>query len=89
MIDFANLQPLPLRRQKEACDRERLAEAAHRKKCAKHKGRNHWRNWERRKMALAKIAEGKIAGAKWLAARRRHVDQVRAYWEGLRSDHPH
>jgi len=88
MIDFENLQPLPLRPQKDARDRERLAEAAHRKKCAKHKGRNHWRNWERRQMALAKIAEGKAKTAKWLADRRRHVDQVRAFWEGLRADHP-
>ena len=35
-------------------DRETLAEIAYRKKCAKHKGRNHWLNWERRQMAKAK-----------------------------------
>jgi hypothetical protein len=88
MIDWKNLQPLPLSRQKDALDRERLAEIAHRKRCAKHRGRNHWRNWERRKMAAEqrKIATDKLAKSK--AQHKRHVDLVRDYWAGLIDCHP-
>ena len=75
-------------RRRDPLDRERLADASHRKKCAKHKGRNHWRNWERRQMAAEKraAAEAKTAIRQrvWTA----YVEQVRAYWSGDRSDLP-
>lgn len=87
-FDLATLQPIPTRRQRDARDRERLAEAAHRKHCAKHKGRNHWRNWERRMMERAQAAEATIKNAMKDAAKFRHVAQVRAYWSGAREDHP-
>lgn len=81
-------EPLPLRRQKDRFDRERLAEAALKKKCAKHKGRNHWRNWERRKMAREKAEAKAPVIAKAVAAARRYHAEVRSYWRGLRADHP-
>lgn len=87
-IDLANMEVLPSRRQRDKMDRERLADAAHRKACAKHKGRNHWRNWERRMMALAAAAERRIKAARSDAARKRYGEQVRAYWADLRAKHP-
>lgn len=69
-------------------DRETLAEAAHRKKCAKHKGRNHWRNWERRLMLKEKReAQAKITERK-LSAYFDYRKQVRKYWQGSRPDMP-
>lgn len=81
-------EPLPLRRQKDTQDRERLAEAAHRKRCAKHKGRNHWRNWERRKMLEEKKKKAKIAKGVIDAARSRYLKASRAYWSGESDSHP-
>lgn len=88
MIDWKNLEPLPVKRQRDARDRERLAEVAHRKRAAKHKGRNHWANWERRQMLAAKKAEGKKRGDKRHAIFRAYVVGVREYWGGLRPDCP-
>lgn len=88
MIDWKNLEPLPLKRQRDTRDRERLAENAHRKRAAKHKGRNHWANWERRQMLAAKKAEGKKHGEKRQQVFRAYAAAVREYWRGLRTDHP-
>lgn len=88
MIDLSALEPLPLRRQRDKMDRERLADIAHRKKRAKHKGRNHWRNWERRKMlAQAKAERGAKLDAK-KPAMARYSDEVRRFWRGERGDMP-
>ena len=87
-IDFAALEPLPLRRQRDKLDRERLAQSAHLAKCAKHKGLNHWRNWERRKM----LAKAKTDGLAKIEAKKpaltRYADEVRRYWRGDRPDMP-
>ena len=69
-------------------DREALAEVTHRKRCAKHKGRNHWRNWERRLMAKEKREAADKSHQIKMAKINRHVEQVRAYWMGLRDDLP-
>jgi hypothetical protein len=87
MIDWNNLSELP-RKIRDPHDRERLAQAALAKKAAKHKGRNHWRNWERRKMALDAKRAAAARNDKKLAKVRAHKDQVRAYWSGLRDEHP-
>ena len=88
MIDWKNLEPLPLRRQRDAAERERLADAARRAKCAKHKGRNHWANWARRKMIAdaKKEARAKLEAKK--PALKRYSAEVRNYWRGLRDDMP-
>lgn len=86
-LDFLAKQLIGPRRC-DPMDRERLAEIAHRKRCAKHKGRNHWRNWERRRMAREKAADGKAKADRSRHARERYIDEVRAFWLGLRPDHP-
>ena len=68
-------------------DRERLAENSLRRKAAKHKGRNHWANWERRMMKQATQKSHKIAAAISLAKRRKFLAQARQYWRGS-GDHP-
>ncbi len=75
-------------RHRDPTDRERVAAAALAKSRAKHKGRNHWRNWERRKMAAEarKVALAKVEVKK--AAFGRYCDEVRVYWLGGRHDHP-
>lgn len=87
-MDFIDQQLVGPRRARDLNERERLAEAAHRRACAKHKGRNHWRNWERRRaLAVAKkVADAKVE----LKAVRyaRYTDAVRDYWRGLRDAHP-
>lgn len=88
MIDWKNLQPLPLRRQRDRQDRERLAEFSHRRRCAKHKGRNHWKNWERRQIEAEKRAKALAKVELKVAAHRRHVEAVRAYWAGSTDTHP-
>jgi hypothetical protein len=75
-------------RRRDPNDRERLAEAAHRKRCAKHKGRNHWANWERRQMAAEKRAAAEAKTEKRQRAWAAYVEQVRAYWSGDRRDLP-
>lgn len=87
MIDWKNLEPLP-RKRRDGSDRERLAEISHTRKAAKHKGRNHWRNWERRQMAKAKreAAETKVSKAQAKAAR--YIEAVKAYWRGEIDQHP-
>lgn len=87
-IDFSTLEPLPLRRQRDKMDRERLAAVAHRAKCAKHKGRNHWRNWERRKMLAKAKADGLAKVEAKKPALARYSDEVRRYWRGERPDLP-
>ena len=87
-INWNNLEPLPLKRQRDAGDRERLAAVAHRNACAKHKGRNHWRNWERRAMISEKKAAAKVKAAVKLAAHHRHTERVRLYWLGEIDSHP-
>lgn len=69
-------------------DRETLAEITHRKKCAKHKGRNHWRNWERRQMAKAKADAAKKTQVSKTEKLKLYHMKVRAYWLGLRDDLP-
>lgn len=87
MIDWSNLEPLP-RKPRDPHGRERLAAVSHTRKAAKHKGRNHWKNWERRQMARAK-REAAEAGAKKAAAKYgRYIDAVRAYWRGEIDAHP-
>lgn len=86
-MNFIEAQMIGPRR-KVIDDRERLAEIAHRKRCAKHKGRNHWRNWERRRMALEKKRAAEIAVAKQMAADRRFMEAARSYWRGEREAHP-
>lgn len=73
---------------KASTDRERLADVAHRKRCASHKGRNHWRNWERRMMAAEKkrLALAKLEAKK--PALERYRDAVRDYWAGRRAALP-
>jgi len=88
MIDWNKLGPLPLRRQTDPASRERLAAASLAKKSAKHKGRNHWRNWERRQMAKAARAVGAAKQAAKRPAMRRYLAEVRAYWGGERADMP-
>lgn len=84
---FLSLQ-LPSVRRREVNDRERLADAAHRKQCAKHKGRNHWRNWERRKMAADASREAKAKADKAVQRVKAHHAEVAAYWRGERESHP-
>lgn len=88
MIDLSSLEPLPLRRQRDKMDRERLADIAHRKKCATHKGRNHWRNWEHRKMLAQKKAERAAKLDTKKPAMARYGDEVRRFWQGERDDMP-
>lgn len=87
MIDFENLPMLPLRRQ-ITNDRERLAAASHLKKCAKHRGRNHFHAHQRRKMAKEKAKAMAEKKAKRDAARRAFQAAARKYWSGLRDHHP-
>lgn len=88
MIDWKTLAPLPLRRQKDALDRERLADAALKKKQAKHKGRNHWRNWERRQMAKIAADKKQPMRDKAKVAHERYKSAVRAFWNGEIDEHP-
>lgn len=88
MIDFKTLQPLPLRRQRDAQDRERLAAVKETRERAKHKGRNHWQNWKRRHMAKAKVDAGKALQSVQKSAFSTHLAEVRAYWAGDRPDYP-
>lgn len=85
---FAPMEPLVTCRERDANDRERLAEASHRKRCAKHKGRNHWRNWERRRMAQLKAERMAPVIERAKAAHGRYRDAVRAFWSGERETHP-
>ncbi|HEY9219565.1 MAG TPA: hypothetical protein VIO94_16070 [Phenylobacterium sp.] len=87
-MDFIDAQMIGPRRKRDTQDRERLAEIAHRKSCAKHKGRNHWRNWERRRMAAEARKAALIAAASRSAKLSRYTEEVRAYWHGERSDMP-
>jgi hypothetical protein len=75
-------------RRRDPNDRERLAAAALAAKRAKHKGRNHWRNWERRQMAAEKRWASLAKVEKRKAAFGRYVEEVRAYWRGDRPDLP-
>ena len=88
MIDWKNLGHLPDRRNKSVRDRERLAEVRHTRQRAQHKGRNHLSNQERRQIALEQERERrKKIGAKD-AAFAKYKDQVRAYWQGILTNHP-
>lgn len=88
MIDFQNLEPLPLRRQKDPSDRERLAEASFKKKAAKHKGRPHFHAYQKRQREAAAKAEAVACAEKTARRYGRYIEEVRAYWAGLRPDHP-
>jgi hypothetical protein len=79
---------LPIKRQRDVMDRERLAMNSLKRKAAKHKGRNHWRNWERRQMAEAKKRASAITNATKLSAAAKILDQTRDYWRGLHDEHP-
>lgn len=87
MIDWKNLEPLP-RKPRQLHPREMLAIASHKKKCAKHAGRNHLRNWERRaEEKLKKRAREKEERRKALNYRG-YLNLVRAYWSGEIDEHP-
>jgi hypothetical protein len=86
-IDWNNPPALPVRR-KDKTDRERLAKASHLKKTAKHRGRNHWKNWERRHVAKTKAGLAKKCSNKNLSSLRKFRDAVRAYWNGEKDEHP-
>ncbi len=88
MIDFQNLEPLPLRRQKDRNDRERLADASFKKKAAKHKGRNHFHAYQKRQREAIKAVERAARAEKTARTYAGYVEAVRAYWAGLRPDHP-
>lgn len=86
-MDFIAAQ-MVVPRKRDVSDRERLASAALAKKRAKHKGRCHWRNWERRQMALAKKKADEAVNAKRSVVIGRYLDEARAYWRGDRTDLP-
>jgi hypothetical protein len=86
-IDWKNLESLPLKRQL-GLDREHLAAVSHTRKAAKHKGRNHWRNWERRQMTKAKKTEAAKRDLAKQPSLARYRDAVRAYWRGEADQHP-
>ena len=65
-----------------------MAAAALAKSRAKHKGRNHWRNWERRLMAAEARRAAEEKTARKAATWARYRDEVRAFWRSARSDHP-
>lgn len=75
-------------RKRDPLDRERVAAAALARSRAKHKGRNHWRNWERRQMALEARRNALSTAATKKARFERYCDEVRSFWRGLRPDHP-
>lgn len=86
-MDFVACQMVAPRKRTEL-DRERLAAVAHSRAAAKHKGRNHWRNWERRQMA----AEKRRAAMEKLTVKQSVFDRykraARAYWAGETEAHP-
>lgn len=86
-MDFVACQMVAPRK-RNGLDRERLAAISHTQKAAKHKGRNHWRNWERRKMAAEKRKAALAKVEKRNAAFVRYVEATRAYWRGERPDLP-
>lgn len=87
-IDFSSLEPLPVNRQKDLQDRERLAHASAEKKKAHHKGRNHFHAWQKRLAAkMRRYAEKKTKVQKQSARDKFHA-AVRAYWSGLSDEHP-
>ncbi len=87
-IDWASLGELLVRKPCTARDRKRLAENRHKKTCAKHKGRNHLANAKRRLEAIEKQRKRKADAARRLASSKDYHAAVRAYWLGLRDDHP-
>lgn len=87
MIDWKNLEPLPLKR-RDRDDRERLATASFAKKCARHKGRAHWYPWQKRQMAKTAAVGHRKAGEIGASARSRFLAQARAYWAGEIDEHP-
>lgn len=86
-IDWQNLPPLP-RKKPDGATREDAAERLFRDHKAKHNGRNHIRNWERRQIARAAAMEARKRADKATARARRFIDAVRAYWKGDTDEHP-
>lgn len=76
------------RPRREDRGRERLAEFSFCRAKAKHKGRNHWRNWERRMMAAAKKSKAKAKAEKRAVEVSGYLDEARSYWRGDRPDLP-
>jgi len=68
-------------------DRERLAEASYRKRAAQHKGRAHFRAFQKRQRAAARRKAGEEKAARNRVIYGRYVERVRAFWAGL-GDHP-
>ncbi|WP_157223737.1 hypothetical protein [Caulobacter sp. AP07] len=87
MINWKNLEPLPLKRN-DHDGRERLAAASFAKKCAKHKGRAHWYAWQKRQAAKIKAVAVRQTTANKASARSRFLAASRAYWSGLADEHP-
>lgn len=87
MIDWKNLEPLPLKR-RDCNDRERLAAASFTKKRAHHKGRAHWYAWQKRQASKLKAVTDRKAAATKAGGRARFLAASRAYWSGQVDEHP-
>lgn len=87
-IDWPNLEALPRRKRQDGATRDDLAARKYNMGKAKHKGRCHITNQKRRQIAKEKAAVASKNAAGKITAYRRYKNEVRAYWLGLREDHP-
>lgn len=86
-IDWKNLETLP-RKRSDGKTKEDLADLKFQRSKAKHHGRCHIFNWQRRKSKEQSQIKGKEKSDANAQKHKSYKNRVRAFWAGKIDEHP-